>query len=340
MNKLLSFTKWAFSAIAVVALVFIYSCSDDDPPVVEEVDAPMFSYAATTVEVGTTGSVIPAVTAGDEAAITWAITDIGAADFVTISASTGELSIGAESETGVYDVEVTATNSAGSTPGTAMITISVNSDFDPSGKNIIWKYWMNHTEGVVMENLNTLPGQGDLPPAIPIPVGWPGGVDFQIDPTDPALESYLVFPTVQFFTLQVPGDDACAALDPAEAGDTLLLIVNTDLTISTQCKNIDDKSPGTIVDLGTSSISYDGSAYSWTLNLTIQTIPVAFVIMDAEIEDFTDPLDPTWFAPDGSPRTFTAITGTVDQYLTTTDLADPLSSLELLNVDVVFEIFE
>jgi hypothetical protein len=332
MNKLLSYTKWAFSAIVVVALVLIYSCSEDEP---EPPVAPGLSYAATTVEVGETGSIV-AATKGDPA--TYAITDDGGADFVTIVGSTGELIIGAESTTGSYSVVVRATNPGGTADATAEITISVNSDFDPTGRSLLWKYWMNNTANVIRENLNTLPGQGHLPVAIPIPEGWPGGVPFQIDPTDPTLETYLVFPTVQFFTLQVPGDEACAALEPEEHGDTLLLVVNNDLTLSTICRDTTNNDPSTTVDLGTSSISYSGDAFTWTLNLTIQTIPVAIPIGNAVIAEFMDPLDPHWFAPSGTPRQFSSIQGTVEQYMAPLDLADPLTSITFLNVDVVLEI--
>ena len=126
-------------------------------------------------------------------------------------------------------------------------------------------------------------------------------------------------------------------LDPAEEGDTLLLIVDTDLTLSTQCKNA-----GSIVYLGTSSISYSGGAYSWTLNLTLQGVPVAIEIGGAEITTFTDPMDPHWTSPFGVPRTFPAVVGTVEQYMTPTDFHPDnyLTSIQLLNVDVVLEILQ
>jgi PKD repeat protein len=339
MNKFISFTKWAFTVVTVVALVFIYSCSDDP---VEEPDpiAPGLSYAATTVEVGETGTITAAVT-GDPA--TYAITDDGEADFVTVNANTGELTVGAESTTGSYSVEVTANNAGGNTTAIAEITISANEDFDPSGKKVIWKYWMNNTPDVVMYNLNTLPGQEGLPAEIPIPTGWPADWP-NINLADPMLQAYFTFPTVQFFLQQVPGDVACELLEPAENGDTLLLIVNSDLTLSTICRNAEDGTTGTTVDLGTSAISYDGSGFSWTLNLTfIGGIPVTYEIGGAAITDFVDPLDPSWFAPSGTPRQFSAVTGTVESYQTPTDFLDDesyLSSIQLLNVDVVLEILE
>jgi len=331
MNKLLNFTKWAFTVATVFALVFIYSCSKDP---VEPVKV-TFSYSATTVEVGETATIPAASQQGDPA--TFAITNDDGATFVTVNANTGELTVGAESTTGSYSVVVTATNDAGPSSATAEITISVNADFDLSGKNVIWKYWMNNTADVVMLNLNLLPGQEALPAEIPIPVGWPADWP-AINLADPTLPLYFTFPTVQYFLMQVPGDDACAALDPAEEGDTLLLIVNNDLTLSTTCNS----ETGTTVDLGTSSISYSGGAYIWTLNLTLQGVPVTIAVGGAEITQFTDPLDPHWEAPSGTPRTFPAIVGNVAQYLTPTDFHPDnyLTSLQLLDVDVVFEILE
>jgi hypothetical protein len=332
--------KWAFAPMAIIALVFIYSCSDDEgEPEPEPVDPPEFSYTATTVDVGTTGTLTPSVIGGDA---TYAITDSADAEFLTINVNTGELSVAAESTVGEYNVVVTGSNAEGTHDATAAITIGINDDFDPTGKNLLWKYWMNYTEDVVFYNLDQLPGQGGLPDEIPIPIGWPGGTQFQIDPMDPALESYLIFPTVQFFLQQVPGDEACDALEPSENGDTLLIIVNSDLTLSTACRN-DDKSPGTTVDLGESTISYANGGFVWTLNLTISTIPVPIAIGGAEIADFTDPLDPHWTAPSGTPRTFSAIRGTVENYMTPTDFLDEttyITSIDFLTVDVVFEILQ
>jgi hypothetical protein len=338
MNKLLNFTKWAFTAVTVVALVFIYSCSENggnDPDLEEKVE---FTYSATDVEVGETAT-IPAITQSLDVA-TFAIIDDGGATFVTVDTNTGELTVGEESTTGSYAITVESSNDGGESQGIAEINITVNADFDPSGKSVLWKYWMNNTADVVMINLNLLPGQEALPDTIPIPVGWPAGWP-AIDLGDPTLPLYFTFPTVQYFLMQVPGDDACDALDPAEESDTLLVIVNSDLTLSTQCKNPDNP-PGTVTDLGTSSISYIGGGFVWSLNLTLQGVPATFAIGSAEIAQFTDPLDPHWEAPSGTPRTFPAIVGTVEQYLTPTDFHPDnyLSSLQLLNVDVVLEVLE
>ena len=112
---------------------------------------------------------------------------------------------------------------------------------------------MNNTPDVAMINLNLLPGQEALPDTIPLTTGWPDGWP-DINLADPTLPFYFTFPTVQYFLMQVPGDDACAALDPAESGDTLLVMVNNDLSLSTTCNNA-DSAPGTVVELGTSTIS-------------------------------------------------------------------------------------
>ncbi len=335
MNKFISFTKWAFTAMAVFGLVLVYSCSDDPEPEqpIEKVD---FTYAATDVEVGETTTIAPATQGMDPA--TWTITDDGGADFVTINANTGELSVGAESTTGSYTVAVQSSNEGGTSNGTAAITITVNADFDIAGRNLIWKYWMNNTPDVAMINLNLLPGQESLPDTIPLTTGWPDGWPV-INPADPTLPFYFTFATVQYFLMQVPSDDACAALDPAEEGDTLLLMVNNDLSLSTTCQGV-DSAPGTVVDLGTSTISYSGGAFVWTLNLTLQGVPVTVAIGDAVIEDFIDPLDPHWSAPSLEGRTFSAVTGNVPQYMTPTDFHPDnyLSSIKLLDVDVVLEI--
>jgi hypothetical protein len=339
MKKLLNFTKWVLTSSLVVTLVLIYSCSEDDPVVIVPVE---FSYAPTAVEVGATGMVIPVVNPAETGTITWSISDAGDADFITINSTNGELTIAAESTTGEYEIEVTATNSTGPSTGTASVSISANADFDLAGKNLIWKYWMNNTPDVVLYNLNLLPGQEALDPEIPIPTGWPADWP-NINLADPMLPTYFVFPTVQYFLMQVPGDDACAAAtNEAESGDTLLILVNNDLSLSTICRDTVNNEPGTTVDLGTSSISYSEGGFVWTMELTLQGVPVTVAVGGAVIEDFTDPLDPSWEAPSGMPRTFSAVTGNVAQYMTPTDFHPDnyLSSIQLLDVDVVLEILE
>ncbi len=336
MNKLFQISKWGLMLLAVTGLIFIYSRGGEDEPEPDPVP-PGLSYEAKTLAVGSTGTITAAVT-GDPA--TYAISDDDDAAFVSINANTGELSVAAESTTGVYNVVVKATNSAGTNEATAEITIGVNDDFNPTGKSLLWKYWMNNTADVVLENLNTLPGQGGLPAAIPIPAGWPGGTPFQIDPAAEGLEAYFTFPLVQGFLLQVPGDDVCSALAPEERGDTLLIIVNPDLTLSTTCRLKGENTTGSTVEMGTSSISYADGGFIWTLNLSLEGTPVTYPIGNATITDFTDPLDPHFTAPSGTPRTFSSIQGTIGAYLTPTDFSDYLGSLAFLNVDVVMEILE
>jgi len=324
MNKLFQLSRWGLVMAGITALLFIYSCGSDDP---EPVNAPSITYADTTVPVGTSQD-IPAASAGDPAT---SFAFKNAADvpaFVSIIASTGVITVAAESTTGAYDVVVVATNDGGSTEATASITVSVNSSgFDPTGKSLLWKYFMNKTADVVLENLNTLPGQGDLPAAIPITDEWPGGTDFIIDPLTEGIEAYFVFNLVQGFLLQVPGDDACQALEGAN-GDTLLIVVNNDLTLSTVCPS------GNSVELGPSLISYDGSNYIWSLNLSLDGNPIPYVItIKNDGVDFTE-----YDFGTGTPRTFTSIQGTIPSYTTPTDFTDYLGSLAFLEVDVVFEI--
>ena len=339
MNKFISFTKWAFTAMAVTGLVLVYSCSDDDDAdpeqPIEKVD---FQYADTDVEVGESATIAPATTSMDAA--TWTITDGGGAGFVTINANTGELSIGAESTTGSYTVSVQSSNEGGTSNGQANITIIVNEDFNIAGKSLLWKYWMNNTPDVVMYNLNLLPGNEGVPAEIPLTVGWPAEWP-NINYADPMLSAYFTFPTVQYFLMQVPGDDACAAeTNEAESGDTLLFIVNNDLSLSTICRDTVNNEPGTTVDLGMSTISYLDGGFVWSMDLTLQGVPVTVAIGDAVIEDFTDAMDPHWSMPSLQGRTFSAVTGNVAQYMTPTDFHPDnyLSSIQLLDVDVVFEI--
>lgn len=329
-------SKWVLAIMMSTTLVFISSCGGDDPepdPDPDPIIPPSgLTYETTTVAVGSEGTITPTIE-GDEA--TFEITNQDDVPFVSINAVTGVLSVAKETTTGTYTVNVTAENAEGSTEGTAEITIGVNEAFDPTGKELMWKYWMNNTEGVVFENLNTLPGQGDLPAEIPIPVGWPAGWP-AIDVQDPTLPTYFTFPMVQGFLLQVPGDDVCKALDPAESGNTLLVIVNPDLTLSTVCTK--DETEGTTVEIGISKISFSDDKFTWFMDVALEGVPVTYAIGDARIADFTDPLDPHFLEPSGVPRTFSAIQGTIDQYLTPTDFADYLGSLAILNVDVVLEI--
>lgn len=328
-------TIWAMALIFSVASVMVLSsCGEDDPapPPPDPVVAPGVSYAATTVAVGAEGSVTAAVT-GDAA--TYEMTDNDDADFITVK-NTGEISVAAESTTGVYTVTVKATNSAGSVDATAEITIGVNEAFDPTGKDLYWKYFMNNTEDVTLLNLDQL--VDGLPAAIPLPTGWPAGWPDAINPADPTFAFYFIFTGVQELLMQVPGDDACKALDPAESGDNLLVIVNPDLTLSTICHVGDDLT--TTVEIGTSEISFMEGKYSWDISTALEGTPISIVIGNARIETFVDPLHPHYSEPSGQGGAYSAVMGTVASYLTPTDFTDYLGSLALLNVDVVLEILE
>ncbi len=345
MNKLFEMSRWGFMLLAITGLVFIYSCGgDDEEPEPEPIDPPSgLSYPATTVAVGTEGTISPTIS-GDAA--TFEITNFGETKdgdevivAVTVDSNTGDISIPMESTVGVYTIEVTATNSEGSTSGTAEITIGINDDFDPTGKNLIWKYFMNKSADVVLENLDKL--DDELPPTFQLPVGWPGGADFVIDPTlDPeVLQGYLIFTGIQEAILQVPGDDACQALE-TKNGDTLLVIVNSDLTLSTVCPS------GSIVEMGTSKISYADGGFIWTIDVVLQgVLPLQISIADAAIvEDYIDPLYPNWSNPSGEGGMYDAITGNVAEYQTVDDygfLPDGLpTGFIYLDVDVVLEIME
>lgn len=332
-------TIWAIALLFSVASVMVLSsCSEDDPPPPDPIIAPGVSYAATTVAVGSEGSIAAAVT-GDAA--TYEITDDGDADFVTVNATTGELSVAAESTTGAYSVVVKATNSAGSSDGTAEITIGINEAFDPTGKGYLWQYFMNQDEPWTLSGLD---GEvADQPfPSIDIPTGWPadwptGNADWA-NPT--YLPQYLALGLIADLLFQVPGDIACEALDPEEGGDTLYFGVDDDLSLTTICHIGDD--PGQSVLIGTSTISYADGEFSWALNLESQ-IPITYIIDNPTAEEFVDPLDS--FTEQGAPvpRVYPAIRGMVEEFTTPTNVFDEaaiLTSLALKKVEVVLEVID
>lgn len=349
MNKLFEMSRWGLMLLAVTGLVFIYSCGgDDEEPEPDPIEPPSgLSYPATTVAVGTEGTISPTIS-GDAA--TFEITNYGNTRDgndvivdVTVDSNSGDISVPMESTVGVYTIEVTATNAEGSTSGNAEITIGINDDFDPTGKKMLWKYFMNNTADVVMKNLNNLPGVDGFPDQLPIPSdGFPAGWPDQIDPTDPAFPTYFVMTGVQEALLQVPGDTECAALDPAEKGDTLIIIVDEDLKLMTQCRL--EGSAGSVVEIGTSTISYVDDGFLWSINTTIEDQQTTISIKDAVIADFVDPLYPNWSNPSGQGGMYQAVQGTVEQYLTPTNFEDlsDLTKLELMfvNVSVVLEIME
>lgn len=323
MNKLFRISNWALMLLAITGLVFIYSCGSDDP---EPVNAPSIGYGAETVPVGTSKDIV-AASQGDPATSFAFKSPTDVPMFVSINGTTGTITVAAESTTGAYDVVVVATNSGGSTETTASITISVNPDgFDPTGMHLLWRYFMNKTSDIEFSNLDAFPGGDAFPNPTPITDEWPGGTDFVIDPMTAGIENYFVFSTVQGFLLQVPGDDQCQALEGAN-GDTLLVIVNNDLTLSTICPS------GATVELGPSLLSYNGTDYVWTLNLSLQGNPIPYSINGATVADFTE-----YDFTSGTPRTFSSVQGTIPAFTTPTDFENYLGSLAFLEVDVVLEI--
>ncbi|MDZ7606147.1 MAG: cadherin repeat domain-containing protein [Cyclobacteriaceae bacterium] len=271
---------------------------------------------------------------GDEA--TFTILDAGDAEnFVTVNPITGVITVADESTTGVYDVKIKATNSAGSVEAIAKITVGVNADFNPTDKSYVWKYFINQTANTIMKNLDEL--DATLPAEITLPVGWPAGWPDISGLTQQELQPYLIFPAVQQLIFQVPGDDACNALNPSQGGDNLNLTVNADLTLSTKCKA---DLTGSTVDIGSSVISYKDGKYSWTLAMAFQGIPITYTINDPIVANFVDPLDPNILDPSGTPRVFSALQGTVDLFTTPTDFDDAniLTSLRQIKVDVVLEV--
>ena len=334
MIKLLKTSKWVLAFMSITALLFVASCgdsSDPDPtPPIEVIPPAAFTYPATTVAVGATGSAMPSSVEGT--APVFSIKDDGGATFLTIDAATGELSVGAESTTGSYDVVVKAANAKGSADGTATITIGVNPDFDPTGKGYTWKYFINQSDPWTMSGLDGIP---ELPiTEVEIPTGWPAGWP-QLDPNDwneLTLFPYLAVTSVSDLLFQVPSDIACGAVE--ESGDQLYFEIEDDLSLTTIC-HIGDVDGQTVI-IGTSAISYADGKFSWALTLYSQ-IEIIYIISDRTSETFTDPLDPA------GPTQFPAIRGMVDKFTIPTNIFDEagiLSSLALKKVEVILEVSE
>ena len=321
-------TIWAIALLFSVGSVLVLSsCGDDEEPAPppDPVVAPGLSYAATTVAVGTEGSVTAAVT-GDAA--TYEITDLGntvdkegnVIVAVTVDANTGELSIAKESTIGVYTVEVTATNSAGTDDATAEITIGINEAFDPRGKSLEWKLFMNQTENLELVGLDGVP---DLPiSSLVLPVGWP-------DASTPAEEvwTYGVMTGVQGLLVQVPGDEACTG-----SGDSKKLSIAEDLSVSVIC------SEGEPAVVGSSTISFKDDKFVYTLELEFQPgLAIPYEIDDARFEEFQD-----GYTDPANPVAYPALLGTVIGMVTPTNLAteetiQDFTSWAYPNVDVVLE---
>jgi len=327
-------THWKTTILAIALLfsvasvLVLSSCGGDDEPEPEPIIPPGLSYTAATVAVGSTGTLTPAVQ-GDAA--TYSITDNGDADFVTIDAGTGVLSVAAESTTGVYTVAVKATNSAGSADATVDITIGVNDDFDPTGKKLLWRYFINQDDDITLTGLD-----GELLglqiPSLQLPVGWPTEATPQED-----LWQYFLLTEIERLIFQVPGDEACGALIPEEGGDTLLIVVNSDLSLSTECTLND--SPGSSADIGISWISYAEGAFSYTISLVFipeASLSVPYKIEGANFTDFTDPVEQTIYP---------ALLGRVNAFTTPADFTNQAAMENPLNwknpmVDVVLKVLE
>jgi len=313
-------TIWALALLFSVGSVLVLSsCGEDDPapPPPPEVIAPGLSYAATTVSVGAAGTVTAAVT-GDDA--TYEITDNGDADFVTVNASTGELSVAAESAMGVYSVVVEATNSAGTDEATAEITIGINEAFDPRGKSFEWKLFMNRSENITLTGLDGVPG---LPISeLTLPTEWPTAST----PADD-LWQYGVMTGVQGLIIEVPGDEACTG-----SGNSKKLSIAEDLSISVIC------SEGDPAVVGASTISFKDDKFVFTMLLEfLPGLSIPYEIDDARFEDFQD-----GYTDPANPAVYSALLGTVIGMTTPTDLAteetiQDFTTWAYPNIDVVLE---
>ena len=343
-------TIWAIALLFSVGSVMVLSsCGDDDNPEPEQpivvVPPGNFTYPATTVAVAAEGTVDPSTV--DGSTLAFAITGVtdnddndasAAATFLSIDAATGVISVAKESTTGMYNVEVTATNSEGTGTGTAAVTIGINPDFDPTGMGYTWQYYMNQDDPWTMTGLNGIP---ELPiEEIEIPTGWPDGWP-ALDPNvwnEQTLLPYMILGGVADLLFQLPSDLACAALDPEEKGNTLYFEANEDFTLTTICELND--AAGSSVVIGDYAISWANDQFSWIVNLNSQ-IPITYVIDDPIAEQFIDPLE----AGDGGapPRIYNAIRGTVEEFLTPTDVSTEtaiLTSLTVKKVEVIIEVTE
>ena len=304
--------------------------------IVQPVSPPGLSYSETTVAVGDEGLLTPAVT-GDAA--TYEITDHGGAKvgdndpFVSIDAATGVLSVAKESKTGTYSIKVKATNAGGTADATAELTIGANPNFDPVGKKFEWGLFMNRTADITLTGLDGVPGLPITDP-VTLPTEWPTAST----PVDD-LWRYGLMTGIQELLLQVPGDEACGALEPSENGDTLLIIINADLTVSTVCTT-DAGGVGSTVQIGVWEITFAEDKYMFTMQLDfLPGLSIPYQIDGANIGEFVDESEP------GNPVTYTVLQGTVINMTTPTDLAteetiQDFTKWEYPNVDVVLRLIE
>lgn len=309
-------SKWVLSVMMFTALVFISSCGGDDKedPVIPPAD---FTYTPTTVGIGEEGTVSPSAVAGDSP--TFAITDFGEADdFISIDASTGVISVVKESSLGIYNVVVSASNSAGSASGTAEITIGLSEAFNPVGKTFEWQYFMNQSEDLTLTGLDGLPGM-DFP-EMTLPVGWPTA-----STTEEQMPAYLLFTGVAGMLFQAPGDEVCVT------GNSLQFKVNEDLTLSAIC------SEGDPAVIGFAFVSFADDKFVFEPNLYFtETIALPYAIDGATFADFVDPL---------TQESYSSLQGRVNAFTIPTDLTDEDTMQDITTwttpvVDVVLRVVE
>jgi len=309
-------TKNVYLAMLILigSAIIISSCSKDDPVV-----APTLSYSDATVAVGEGGPVTPTLS-GDKA--TFSIVSAGdAEDFVLLNATTGEISVAAESVTGVYEVKIKATNSAGSSEATATITIGVNPAFNPVGKDLKWRYFINQEANFTLNGLD-----GDLVglpiPFLTLPIGWPTANTPEED-----VWQHFLLTQIERLIFQVPGDEACTK------GDTLQFSVESDMTVKAICTE------GGPAEIGTWKISYAAGQYSFEVNLVFSVdagFAFPYVIENASFANFTDP---------ETGASYNALMGRVNNFTTPTDFTSQATMTDITKlgtpqVDVVLQVVQ
>ena len=300
MKKTINITKSLLGVMVIAALVFIASCGSKEDPI----EPPSgIGYSNTEVEVGEEATVQPATT-GIDGTPSFSIDDAGGADdFLSIDSKTGVLTVGKESTTGTYTVKIKVTNEAGSATASLVVKILVPQAFDPVGKKLLPTYFINQTSGLKLVGLKGIP---QLPfDTLDVPVGWPPA-----DSIPKGLMRYMLFGELTKIIWQVPGDNVCSG-----AGDTTLIVVKDDFTLSTDCS---DGTPDS--KTGDWSISYkEGAGYVFTLTFIFDAdagIVIPYAIAGAEFVMFDDPI---------LSKQYPALHGTVDAFTTPTDFTDEKS---------------
>jgi len=311
------------SLVAVGAMILTFSsCGESEDPVT----APSaFTYPATDVQVGSPGTVSPS---GTNSGVTYSFANASTVpDFITLNSSTGTISVAAESIMDSYNIAVNATNSAGFSSSGAAITIVVPDAFNPIGKKFVVAYFINQEANLELEGLdNLVPG---VPNLLTLPVGWPGA-----GLTPEELFPYTVLTGLGDMLYQVPSDLVCEALGDGNKGDTTLIIVNADLTLSTECSEGGPPED----NIGVSTITYANDEFIFTIELVFTDLlpAIPYPITGAVIADFDDPL---------AGVTYEALMGTVEgftlplDYTSDATMQDP-TKWGFPEVDVVFRVVE